>query len=93
MALSAQDKAFYEEKLTIKSFAYLYTATVLIGVTACPLLMYVQDHMDGLDARWNGAYFFHTVAVGFVLGTVVSAALYVALVVLLQLGWLPSRRG
>jgi len=92
MALSPQDKAFYEEKLGWKSFGILYVATVTIGAIAWPLLAYVQDWSNGTTERWSGNVVFQVALIGFMLGTVVSVLMYLAFKFLLEMEWLPSRR-
>ena len=53
MALSASDKAYYEEKLSLRNFYYLLGVTIIMAGIFWPLLLYVQDVMSGLSSRWN----------------------------------------
>jgi len=92
MALSPQDKAFYEEKLGWKSFGYLFTATVVIGAIAWPSLIYVEDWSNGQTEKWSGNVVFDLAVMGFLLGTVVSVVMYLIFKLFLAMEWLPSRR-
>jgi len=92
MALSPQDQAFYEDKLSLKSFGYLFGATVIIGAVAWPLLMFFQDWSHGLAGRWNAQIIFDFSAVGFLLGSVVAVVMYLLFKLFLEMGWLPKRR-
>jgi hypothetical protein len=92
MALSAQDKAFYEEKLALNSYGYIFGFTVLIGVIGWPLLFFIQDAMLGLGSRWTASIVFDYSVIGGLLGSVVGIAMYLFFKMLLELGWLPKRR-
>jgi hypothetical protein len=92
MALSPQDREFYEEKLSMKSFGYVIGSTILLGSVAWPLMNFTQDWSNGLAGRWNGNIVFDFAAIGFLLGLVVSVVLYLGFKFLLEVGWLPSRR-
>ena len=92
MALSKQDQAFYEEKLGLKSFGYLFVATALIGAIMWPLLLYIQDWSDGQTGMWSLNVAYKLAVIGFLLGTVVAVIMYLGFKFLLQMGWLPSRR-
>ncbi len=92
MALSQQDKLFYAEKLGWKSFGILFSATVIIGSIAWPLVIYLQDWSDGQTEKWNGTVVYNLAVMGFLLGTVVSVVMYLAFKFLLEMEWLPSRR-
>jgi len=92
MALSKKDQAFYEEKLGLKSFGYMFAATTLIGAVMWPLLLYVQDWSAGQTGKWTANVVYNLAVMGFLLGTVVAVILYLAFKFLLEMGWLPSRR-
>ena len=92
MALSARDKEFYEEKLSIKNFYYLLGVTIIIGGFLWPILFYVQDLMSGLSARWTFNVAFDWSMIGMMLGTLVSTVMYLGFKFLLSMEWLPSRR-
>jgi fumarate reductase subunit D len=92
MALSKKDQAFYEEKLGWKAFGYLFAATTIIGAVMCPLILFAQDWSDGQTSKWSANMVWDLAVMGFMLGTVVAAVMYVAFKCLLALGWLPSRR-
>lgn len=92
MALSKQDQAFYEEKLGLKTFGYLFGATVMIGAVMWPLLLYIQDLSSGAASQWTFNVAFDWSMIGFMLGTVVAVVMYLAFKFLLSMGWLPSRR-
>jgi ABC-type antimicrobial peptide transport system permease subunit len=92
MALSKQDKQFYEEKLSYKSIGYLFGATTFIGAVMWPLLLYFQDWSSGQTNLWSINVAFNLAVIGFLLGCVVAVVMYLAFKFLLEMGWLPSRR-
>lgn len=92
MALSKQDQAFYEEKLSWKSVGYLIGATALIGAIMWPTLLYMQDWSIGQAKSWTMNIAYDLAVMGFLLGTVVAVVMYLAFKFLLSMGWLPSRR-
>lgn len=92
MALSPQDKEFYEEKLALKSFGYLFLATVVIGAIMWPLLLFVEDWSNGQTNTWSATVVCHLAIIGFLLGTVVSVVMYLIFKFFLEMGWLPKRR-
>jgi len=92
MALSPQDKAFYQEKLGWKSFGYLLAVTVIIGAIAWPLLAFIQDWSDGNTSKWNANQVFDLMVFGSLLGMVVSAVMYLIFKFFLEMEWLPKRR-
>jgi hypothetical protein len=92
MALSKMDQDFYEEKLSWKSFGYLFAATAALGAVMWPLLLYVQDWSIGQTGKWTVNVAYDLAIMGFLLGTVVAVVMYLAFKFLLSMGWLPSRR-
>ena len=92
MALSAQDKAFYEEKLSLKNLYYLLGATIIMGGVLWPVFLYFQDVSDGLTARWTLSVAFDWSMIGMMLGSVVGVLMYLFFKFLLSMEWLPSRR-
>ena len=92
MALSQQDKEFYEEKLALNSFGYLFAATVIIGAIAWPLLLYIEDLSNGQTDTWSLKVALNLSIIGFLLGSVVSVIMYLIFKFLLEVGWLPKRR-
>ncbi len=92
MALSKHDQDFYEEKLSWKSFAYLFVATAVIGAVMWPALLYLQDWSIGQTGAWSFNVAYNLAVIGFLLGTVVAVVMYLAFKFLLSMGWLPSRR-
>ena len=92
MALSKQDRAFYEEKLGFKTIGYLFGATMLIGGVMWPLLLFIQDYAAGLASRWTFNVAFDWSMIGLMVGSIVAAMMYLAFKFLLAMGWLPSRR-
>jgi hypothetical protein len=92
MALSPQDKAFYEEKLQMKSLYILCGATSIMGGLMWPSLIFLQDWSIGQTSMWTANVAFHLFLMGFLLGLVVSVIMYLILKFLLEMGWLPSRR-
>jgi hypothetical protein len=92
MALSRQDKEFYEQKLELSSYAYVFGATVLIGAVMWPALIFIQDWSAGQTGKWNFNVAFDLAVMGFLLGSVLSTVMYLAFKFLLSVGWLPSRR-
>ena len=92
MALSEQDKAFYEEKLGLSSFGYLFGATVAIGAIVWPLLLYILDWSSGDTSKWTFHVAFNLAVMGFLLGSVVSVFMYLMFKFFLEMGWLPKRK-
>jgi len=92
MALSPQDRAFYEEKLNWKSFFYLLGATVGIGAVVWPLMFFLQDWSAGRAADWTIQQVLNLAFDGFTFGLVVSALMYLLFRFFLWMNWLPSRR-
>lgn len=86
MALSKKDQEFYEEKLSYKSIGFLFGATGLIGAILFPATIYISF---GEPISANIAT--NLAIEGFLLGTMVAAAMYLAFKFLLAMGWLPSR--
>jgi len=92
MALSPQDKAFYEEKLGLKSFGFLLLATAGVGAISWPVLIYLQDSIDGDTSKWSMNVAYNLAVMGFLLGTVVSVILYLLFKFFLEMEWLPKPR-
>jgi hypothetical protein len=89
MALSKADQEFYEEKLSYKSVGYLFGSTCLLGTLSFPAVTFFQVG----DTKTFTANVAYDLAIeGFLLGTVVAFAMYMAFKFLLSMGWLPSRR-
>jgi hypothetical protein len=91
MALSKQDQAFYEEKLSYKYIGYLFASTTVVGAIACPVILYIQDWSDGQTSKWTFHVVSNLATEGFLLGSVVAVVMYLAFKFLLEMGWLPSR--
>jgi hypothetical protein len=92
MALSKQDQEFYEDKLSLKMAGYLLLYTMLLGAIAMPGLLYFLDRLSGDTSRWSFDIVIKLSEEGLMLGCVVAIIMYLAFKLLLQLGWLPSRR-
>jgi len=92
MSLSKEDQAFYEEKLGVKTFSYLFGATALVGGVMWPLLRYIQDSSSGLSSQWTFNVAFDWSMIGFMVGSMVAVVMYLTFKFLLSMGWLPSRR-
>jgi hypothetical protein len=92
MALSKQDQAFYEGKLSLKTFGYLFGATVFVGTISWPLMLYIQDWSMGQTSKWSMNVVLDLATMGFLLGSVVAVVMYLLFKFLLEMGWLPSRR-
>ena len=92
MALSKEDQAFYEKKLGLNTFGYLFGATVLIGGIMWPLLLYIQDSSSGLASQWTLSVAFDWSMIGLMVGSIVGIFMYLFFKFLLSMGWLPSRR-
>jgi len=92
MALSKQDQAFYEEKLSYKSIYYLFGTTCFMGAVAAPTILFLADWSSGQGGTWSIDVFYKIAVEGFLLGSVVAVVLYLAFKFLLEMGWLPSRR-
>ena len=92
MALTPQDRAFYQEKLGWLGFLYLLIVTVLVGAVMWPALLYLQDYLNGQAGRWNFKIVFNVAISGMLLGCVVSVIMFALARLYLRLGWLPRRR-
>jgi hypothetical protein len=92
MALSPQDKTFYEERLGLKSFGYVFGATTILGAIIWPTLLYLEDLSNGDTSKWSGNVVYNLAVMGFLLGSVVAVIMYLLFKFFLQMGWLPSRR-
>jgi hypothetical protein len=92
MALSPQDKSFYEEKLSFKSIGSLFGLTTVIGGIMWPSLIYLQDLSVGQTGKWTFNVAFDLFVMGFLLGSVVATVMYLVFKFLLEMGWLPARR-
>lgn len=92
MALSPQDKAYYEEKLAWKGCIILVVSTVVLGAVAWPILIYLQQMSDTPKSAWTTDLALHASANGAALGMLVSAVMYLTFRILLAQGWLPRRR-
>ncbi len=92
MRLSKQDHEFYEEKLSLKSFSYLFLATTGIGAIIMPVMLYIQDAMIGQTSKWSLNVVINLAIEGFLVGCLVAVVMYLAFKFLLEMGWLPSRR-
>ena len=92
MALSKQDRDFYEEKMSWKALGYLFIWTTVVGTVGWPLLLYIQDASAGLTGRWTLNIALEWASIGFMLGTVVAVFVYLGFKFFLAMGWLPSRR-
>lgn len=92
MALSAADKEFYEEKLSIKGMYWLVGATMIGGSIAWPVLLYIQDSQNGLAQVWNFSIATKWSMIGLMVGSMVGVFMYLFFKFLLAMEWLPSRR-
>ena len=92
MALSPQDRAFYEEKLGWTGFLYLLGATVIVGAIIWPVLLYLQDYSAGQTSKWSFSVVRNLAISGMLLGCVVSLVMFFLARFYLWLGWLPRRR-
>jgi hypothetical protein len=92
MALTPEDRAFYEEKLGLKGLLYLLIATVLVGAIAWPLLFYVQDYSTGQTSKWSFLVVRDFAFTGAMFGSILAAIMFAAARFYLWMGWLPRRR-
>ena len=92
MALSKKDQEFYEDKLSLKWAGYMLLYTAVVGTIGLPLALYLQDVMAGTTGKWSFVVAMNLAEMGFMLGIVVAVIMYLGFKLLLQLGWLPSRR-
>jgi hypothetical protein len=92
MALSPEDRAFYEEKLGWRGFIYLFIATVVVGAISWPVVLYIQDASAGQTGSWSFTVVRNVALSGMLLGVVVSLFMFVLARFYLWLGWLPRRR-
>lgn len=92
MALSPQDKAFYEQKLSMGSFGPVAGATIAVGAIVWPAMLFVMDWSNGHADKWTSSIAFSLCMMGLMLGSVVSVIMYLGFKFLLEMGWLPARR-
>jgi hypothetical protein len=92
MALSKKDQEFYEDKLNLKWVGFLFLYTAIVGAVGVPATLYLQDAAAGTTSKWSFDVVTKLAEEGFMLGVVVAVIMYLAFKLLLQLGWLPSRR-
>ncbi|HUB66010.1 MAG TPA: hypothetical protein VL981_00835 [Candidatus Methylacidiphilales bacterium] len=92
MALSPQDQDYYEQKLGVKGYIPFFGATLLIGAISVPLLLFLMDWSSGSTSQWNAHVVGNLIAMGCMLGSIVSIVMNLIFRFLLWMGWLPSRR-
>ncbi len=92
MALSKRDREFYEEKLSLKMAGYLFLYTALSGMIAVPAMLYIQDALAGTTSKWSLSMIGKLAEIGAMVGCIIAVVMYLAFKLLLQVGWLPSRR-
>ena len=92
MALTPEDRAYYEERLGWRGFLYLFIATVVTGSIACPALLYAQDSSNGQTASWTSKVVMNLAIIGMLAGTALSVIMFFLARFYLWLGWLPRRR-
>ncbi|MCE0499354.1 MAG: hypothetical protein LV481_15545 [Methylacidiphilales bacterium] len=92
MALSPQDKTYYEEKLEVKGYIPFFFATLIVGGISVPFLLFLMDWSAGSTSHWNAHLVGTLMAMGCMLGSVVSIVMNLIFRFLLLMGWLPSRR-
>ena len=92
MALSDRDRAFYQERLGWKGFAYLFGVTVIMGGVLWPTLLFLQDYASGEKSAWNLKVAAELGVSGMVLGSVVALLMFCLARFYLWMGWLPRRR-
>jgi hypothetical protein len=92
MALSKKDKEFWEAKLSLKMAGYLMLYTSLLGTIAVPTALYIQDAALGHTEKWSFDVVMKDAEVGLMFGVMIAIVMYLAFKLLLQIGWLPSRR-
>jgi hypothetical protein len=92
MALSPEDRAYYEEKLNWKGYVWLWGVTVIVGAIIWPLLIYIQDASAGQTGKWSAEVVGQLAFCGALMGTTMSVIMYLIARFYLWMGWLPSRR-
>jgi hypothetical protein len=92
MALTPEDRAFYEEKLGWKGYVYLWALTTVVGAIIWPLLLYIQDASAGQTSKWSSTVVGQLAFCGALMGTTMSVIMYLIARFYLWMGWLPSRR-
>lgn len=92
MALSKTDREFYEKKLDLGTFGYIFGVTVLGGTIMWPGLIFIQDWSAGQAGQWTFDVVVKLAVMGFLVGSIVAVAMYLIFKFLLEMGWLPSRR-
>ncbi len=88
MALSPQDKLYWQQRLGWKTFFYLWLATIFLGTVAFPLFLYSRGELAGSTS----ADFQSLILSGFFLGSLVTMLIYGIGRFYLHMGWLPPRR-
>ena len=92
MALSPQDRKFYDSKLNWNGFVTLLVTTVICGAILVPAFLYVQDYEAHTTGGWSVATAGRLAFVGMILGSVLSALMFGLARFYLWMGWLPRRR-
>jgi len=92
MALSKQDIDFYEEKLNWRTFGYIFAFTCVLGAIVWPAALYCLDASADQTAAWNFNVAFNDSVMGFMIGSIVTIALYIIFKFFLAMGWMPKRR-
>jgi hypothetical protein len=92
MALTPQDYAYYEEKLAVMGYLPYFFSTLLIGAIGVPLMLYMLDWSSGDTSHWTPHLVGTLIAMGCMLGSVVSVIMNFIFRFLLSMGWLPPRR-
>jgi hypothetical protein len=92
MALSPQDRAFYDAKLNWHGFLYLLAATMIFGAIAWPGILYVQDYSSGAAGHWNFTVVRNLALCGLMMGCAMSVIMFFLARFYLWMGWLPRRR-
>jgi len=91
MALSPQDKLFYEEKLGWRGFLYLLIATMVMGALLWPGILYLEDYSSGLAGKWTFVTVRDLAVSGILLGCIVTMIMFALARFYLWMGWLPRR--
>jgi len=91
MALTPQDKAYWEDKLGWKGFVYLLVGTVSIGCFIGPLFLYLVSWMNGHADQWSWALALEISESNFMLALLVAIMVWCIGRLYLWMEWLPSR--
>lgn len=92
MALSPQDKAYWEDKLGWKGFVLLLAGTIFMGCLIGPIFLFTLDWSSGHTGKWTWAIALDIAQSNFMLALLVATIMWCLGRLYLWMEWLPSRR-